>query len=247
MELSSTTFEAIRQHFVAEYPNEGCGLVLKDGSFVPCENVAEDKSKDFAIKDEVYEQFEDELAAVVHSHVHNGVYRQYLLDPRTPSGADIRGHIGTGVPWGITHCDGENIEHFIWLGESHLIPLLERDFIHGFTDCYAACRDWYRVERNLIIPEFPRDMDWWTDDSKNLYMDGFDRAGFYVIDEADAKPGDAILFRIASRQPNHAGVIVDDGHNIFHHLFGRYSTIECYETYRRGIVHFLRHKDLNND
>lgn len=246
MNLSPETFEHIRKHFTSVYPKEGCGLVLTDGSFIPCDNVADDPTTDFVIEDDIYHLHEENLAAIVHSHCFTGSYKNYQLDPRTPSGADIRGHISTGVPWGITHCDGENIENFIWLGESHLIPPIGRDFIHGFTDCYSACRDWYRVECDLIIPEFPRDMNWWTDDKKDLYMDGFHKAGFEVIAEEDATVGDAILFRIASRQVNHAGVIVADG-QVFHHLFGNLSNIENYHKYRKGVIAFLRHKTLNQN
>lgn len=247
MNISPETFEAIRAHFCSVYPNEGCGLLLQDGSYVPCDNVSQSPKTHFAIDDAVYEQYEDEVVAVLHSHVlTDAPVATYALDPRTPSGQDIEGHISSGKLYGITCCDGENIEHFIFLGESHLEPLEGRNFIHGYTDCYAACRDWYRVERNIIIPEFVRDFNWWTDDKKDLYMDGFTKAGFYVIDEADAKVGDAILFRIASRQVNHAGVINGDG-TVLHHLFGRLSCTERYEKYRKGIIAFLRHKDLNQE
>lgn len=248
MQLSPETFEAIRAHFCKAYPNEGCGLVLKDGSFIPCENVAQNPKLHFEVADEVYHEHEDELAAVVHSHsladpiTHN-------QDPRMPSGADLQGHIDTAVPWGITQCDGENIENFIWLGETHLIPLLERDFLHGYLDCYAACRDWYRVERDLTIPEFARDMSWWTKDGEDLYMEGFKKAGFYVIDEADIREGDAALMSVASRgKVNHAGVIVGNN-EVFHHLYGRLSCNEPLSKYatKGAVVCYLRHETLNQD
>lgn len=245
MHLSEQTLEDIRAHFSSAYPNEGCGFILKDGSFVAADNIADEPQKHFAISDELYLEHEDNLAAVVHSHTTIHPTGQYgYIDPRTPSAADHEGHIATAVPWGITLCDGENIDPFIWLGETHLIPLYGREFIHGYTDCYAACRDWYRVERDLIIPEFPRELNWWTDESQSLYMDGFKEAGFYEITEEEALPGDAILFRVASRQVNHAGIYLG-GTQVFHHLFGRLSTEESYHKYRKNVIAFLRHKELN--
>lgn len=245
MHLSNETLEDIRAHFCSVYPKEGCGFVLKDGSFIAAENINEKPELHFSIADEFYLAHEDNIAAIVHSHVDTQPTGQYgYIDPRTPSADDHLGHISTAVPWGITFCDGENIETFIWLGETHELDLYGREFIHGYTDCYAACRDWYRVERNLVIPEFPREMNWWTDDNANLYIDGFKTAGFYEIDEADALPGDAILFRVASRQVNHAGIYIG-GTQVFHHLFGRLSCDESYHKYRKNIIMFLRHKDLN--
>lgn len=254
MHLEPATQAAIREHFCSQYPLEGCGLVLKDGSYVPSLNVSAAPYQQFAIPDEFYDEHKANVAAVVHSHCTAGMYRNYKLDTRTPSGSDIRGFMACQegdelIPWGITHCDGENIEHFIWLGETHTIPLLEREFIHGYLDCYAACRDWYRVERDLIIPEFPRDVNWWNDEKQNLYMEGFEKAGFYPINEDEVKVGDAVLMRVASRQVNHAAVIVGDG-QMFHHLFGQLSCIENYHRFqhpKNSIVMFLRHKTLNQE
>lgn len=247
MNLTPETLEEIRLHFCRAYPNEGCGLILKDGTFVGTDNVAEDPSKFFTVPDADYYRHEDNLAAIVHSHSMHDVFSpRDNWDHRTPSGMDIQVHIATGVPMGITICDGQGIDPFIWLGESHLIPLVGREFIHGFTDCYAACRDWYKIERGIEIPEFPRDMSWWTQEGKNLYMEGFEKAGFTVIPAEDVKVGDAVLMQVASRVVNHAGVITDTD-EIFHHLYGRLSCHEPLSKYSKGVEVYVRHKDLNQE
>ena len=248
MNLTADTTEAIRAHFTACFPNEGVGFVLTDGSFVALKNVAAEPLEHFQVDDADYEKYEDTLAAIVHSHPHNkpvGSIKPH--DPRTPSHSDIQCHLDTGVPMGIVDCDAENINSFIWLGESHLHDVIGRDFIHGYFDCFSTCRDWYIQKYNLTIPNFARGVGWWNgENAANLYMDNFERAGFYVIDEEEVKPGDAVLLRVASRVVNHAGVVTNDGHMV-HHLFNRLSCEERYELYRKGIVCFLRHKTLNQE
>ena len=50
------------------YPLEGCGLLLADGSFAACDNVAEDAERNFEIPRDFMVRHEGRVAAVVHCH-----------------------------------------------------------------------------------------------------------------------------------------------------------------------------------
>ena len=99
----------IKRHFAKVYPQEGCGFVLRDGSFVPTDNlmdsekaselVAEPKAAEaaFLIDIGTYIKYSDEIDYIVHSHI--STEDQYEED--TPSGADYVGQKSTAVPWRI--------------------------------------------------------------------------------------------------------------------------------------------------
>ena len=54
----------------------------------------------------------------------------------------------------------------------------------GVSDCYSLIRDWYRTERGIALPEFPRDWEWW-EYGGDLYAMGFAEAGFVKLPEND--------------------------------------------------------------
>ena len=121
------------------------------------------------------------------------------------------------LPFGVVVCDGEQYYKPFWFGDQCPVPpLLRRPFRHGVTDCYSLIRDWYRVERNILLPEFPRDWNWWLVKGRDMYLKGFREAGFRVVDRALPRVGDGILFRIRSDTPNHAAVVVDDRFMLHH-------------------------------
>ncbi|WP_145579822.1 NlpC/P60 family protein, partial [Yersinia vastinensis] len=107
-------------------------------------------------------------------------------------------------------------------------PLKGRPFVHGIWDCYAIVRDWYRLERDITLPNFERSDGWW-DRGENLYMKHYADAGFY----AHAEPlevGDVILMQYKANEPNHAGVYLGDG-KMIHHRYGSLSEIVPYGGY----------------
>jgi cell wall-associated NlpC family hydrolase len=127
------------------------------------------------------------------------------------------------VPFLLASTNGEASTPVAGWGDQLEIPALERRFFHhGITDCYAAIRDWWRVNRGTLLPQFNRGWEWWLQ-NKNLYIEGFPKAGFRRMNEdeiADAKAGDVILFNVRSKVPNHGGVYLGNG-LMYHHATQR--------------------------
>ena len=236
--IDAVTAEAIKAHAVASYPNEACGVVMKDGRFVPLANVADEPTSTFRMPTAEYARLLPEATVIAHSHPDG---------PDCPSAADMRAQIETGLPWAIVSCNDEGALDPFLFGDQVPVPdLIGRGFRHGVTDCYSLIRDWYRVERRITLPEFPRDWEWWHQ-GEDLYRDGFEAAGFRQVSMDDAREGDVFLIAIRSGIPNHGGVYTGKGLGL-HHLTGqspvdpsRVSRREPVARWRHHITHWLRH------
>lgn len=237
---------AIKEDALLRYPEESCGVVLKrkDGTlfYYPMENIADDREKSFRICESKLATIMPSVAALVHSHP-NG--------PDCPSEADMRFQMTLGVPFGIISTDGVGcLEPFFWGGDLERAPLIGRGFRHGVTDCYALIRDYFKLNLNIELNEYPRDWEWW-DSGQKLYEDHFKLEGFERIDESEVKEHDCFLAQIRSDTPNHAGVYVG-GNLILHHLTARLpadasrlSRREPIGSWSKFICGFwVRHKDL---
>jgi cell wall-associated NlpC family hydrolase len=95
-------------------------------------------------------------------------------------------------------------------------------------DCYTAIRKWYYQKRNIVLPNFPRDNEWWL--NKNLYLENFEKAGFKEINIEAISDGDVMLGCVNSDIINHGGIYLDnleDGKGLlYHHLPNRLSRRE---------------------
>lgn len=230
---------ALEQHALAAYPNEACGLIL-NGDYVPCKNVAGDPGKTFKI-DPVQLSLTPSFDAIFHSHP-NG--------PDCPSASDMQSQIVTGVPWVIISTDGKRCEEPFSFAANGTPPALSgRPFRHGVTDCYGLIRDWYFLNRGVVLPEYPRDWEWWLE-NQNLYSEGFADAGFVVLNDGqqDLQPGDVFLAQ-TPKSPviNHGGIYLGQGLGL-HHLSSdnaydptRLSTEEPLVRWRPLIVKWLRY------
>lgn len=192
---------------VEAFPNEAVWLITTSGCH-QVKNVAKDPTKAFSVgKRDMAAAIGEGLLAVVHSHP--GF-------PACPSEADMRGQVSSRVPWGIISTDGTRALEPVWFGDQvPKEPLLGRRFRHGVTDCYALIRDYYREELGIGLIEFPRNWEWWLNGG-DLYRDGIKPAGFRVIDESEARPGDMWIAQLRSPVPNHGGVLLERGLALHH-------------------------------
>lgn len=228
---------AIQADAVARYPNESCGAVTADG-YVPMENKAEDPLHHFDCADACAElQMAGTLLAVVHSHPDG---------PEAPSAHDIASQRSMDLPWGLLVCDKEVASVPFWWGDMlDPPPLLERPFRHGPSgtdgkgDCGALIRDWFRIERGILVPDFPRSDSWWKD-GKDLYEDHYAEAGFVLASRDDPQVGDVALIQFRADVANHGGIYVGNG-LILHHLEGRLSREEPIIGWAKFVRHWLRH------
>lgn len=226
---------AAEQHAAECYPAESCGLVVRaaDGAelYWPCRNVATDG--EFQAHWDDLARAEDlgfDVVGVVHSHPDQPVPR--------PSPADIACCDCGLVPW---HVVGWPSGRWVTFDPRHTIPdLIGREFNHGRLDCYSIVRDWFRIERSVVLPDYPRTDEWWTQGG-NLYADQFADAGFVEV-PGPPQPGDVLLMQILSPVINHAAVYLGDD-MVLHHLAKRLSAREPWD----GALRALTRKILRHD
>ncbi|HFK7184551.1 TPA: C40 family peptidase [Serratia odorifera] len=225
---------AVLAHAQAEYPRECCGLVVQNGRrqrYVPCRNLSPEPTEQFSLSPEDYAAAEDAgtIVAIVHSHP----------DATTqPSQLDIAQCDLSQLPWIIASWPEGDIREL--MPSAGIKPLLGRPFVHGFWDCYAIVRDWYQLERDVTLPNYPREDGWW-ERGENLYMRLYTEAGF-VPASSELQLGDVIVMQVQAPEPNHAAVYLGDGIMI-HHMYGQLSTRVPYGGYwAERTITVLRYK-----
>lgn len=253
--MNKETVQAMRDHAIADYPREACGLVIADGRkeiYVRCRNMASNDadghSMSFLMDPENYSAAQEQgpIVALVHSHPDQSA------DPsegdRT-SCEDMQKD-GIGVPWYIVsvyrEVDGQIVTGDIkgFVPEGWEAPLIGRQFSHGTLDCWRIVRDWYRIKMAMDLPDFEREDEWWNK-GQNLYVDNFESAGFVRYPkDTPLKLGDVIIMQIRADRPNHAGVFVGNT-LMLHHLYGYLSNEVVYGGYWQETTIFIaRHRSL---
>jgi proteasome lid subunit RPN8/RPN11 len=227
----------IKAHAIAAYPQESCGIVTATG-YVALANTSPDPHHEFDCTAEL----EPHLAAgavlaLVHSHPDG---------PLAPTAYDMRQAMAMDVPWGLIVCDKEAaLPVWYWHEEFDPPPLVGRPFRFGPSgtdgrgDCAALVRDWYRLERDIRLPEYPREDKWWLQQGVS-YRQNLLNAGFQDANRRDPQPGDVFLAAIRSRVANHAGIYLGSG-KILHHLAGRFSAEDSGVSWMPFVTDWLRH------
>ncbi|KAB2970337.1 C40 family peptidase [Zoogloea sp.] len=240
--LSSELRQSISKHVLAEYPNEACGLIVA-GKYISCKNTAEEPKTNFRIAAEDYAEaiVSGSLQAVVHSHPFATHPLNPRLDPRTPSATDQQAWIDLNVPFVIVNTNGESVSAPLVLDDDNPSDLIGRDFIHGYQDCYAIVRDYYRTRLGIVLPKQVRGWEWWATE-QTLYEDNWQLAGFVEVPLIEAQVNDVVLFKVASKTTNHAAVITAPD-EILHHLFYRPSGRDNLSKWHKQIVRVIRYAD----
>lgn len=235
----------VAEHAKSVYPEECCGLVVErngEQEYIPCKNIhpdSVDKEKgreyNFAIDPVDYANVEDlgKIILIVHSHP-NASSR--------PSKADIARCNQSGIDWLILGYP--SMDHRII--ESIDPDLVGRPFSLGVYDCYGLIMDYYRLNFGIVLPDFRVDYPWWEEEGNELYLDNYEKAGFYEIDQKEAKVHDVVFIQWGKTKAraNHAGIIVSDN-EILHHMYGRLSSKDVYNyQYRERTVKIVRYKDI---
>ena len=242
--------EAICDHALAEYPNECIGVIDNEGIYHRLRNNATDPKKHAtADKREIAQLIiNSNLRALVHSHPGG---------PECPSEMDMISQQEMDVPFIIVATNGTACaEPFAW-GDMLVDdrPLIGRSFRHATDDCYSLIRRWYKLEREIILPDFPRNWEWWNKKMQeesncqgDLYRRFFSDAGFSELDGVNPREGDVWLAAIRSDEPNHAGIYLDNGLTIHHPSSGlaydvkRLSKRDTIARWVPFITHWLRRK-----
>lgn len=237
IELSSIV-PAVLEHAAREQPAECCGVaIVRKGRlrYWPCRNRA--ILHEFEIEPEDWAAAEDEgeIVAVCHSHV-------YV--PPLPSPADRTMCERTGLPWLIVNWPTG--AHQVVVPDGYRAPLVGRPFHHGVLDCYSLAQDYYRDALGIVLPDIPREYEWWLH-GMDLYREHFEAAGFVQVGDGthrDIREHDGLLMQVASPVPNHGAVMLADG-LILQHCRDRLSSRDVYGGHWRTLTtHVLRHGSL---
>lgn len=234
--LNKTLIKNILSHAEQEYPKESCGYIVKINGikkYLPRTNIATDKTEEFKISGEEYFEAEDmgEVVAVVHSHPDHTTQ---------PSIRDKALCSATELPWVICSWPEGDIRTIV----PEEAPLIGRPFVHGTDyDCYGLVRDYYKRELGIELARYYHDYHWWEKE-ENLYVDNFEKEGFFKVEDGTLQEHDLIFMMIRSKVTNHCAVYLGDG-IILHHLYGQLSKKDVYGGYWAERTMFVaRHKDL---
>lgn len=202
--LAPDVAEAIRAHARAAYPQEALGVITPQG-YTRCENLHHKPEEHGAYDPAVINPLlaTGNLLGIVHSHP-NG--------PNAPSKTDMQLQVQLDVPAVICSTNGDAcLPLVVWGDMFDPDPLEGRGFIHGVTDCYELCRDWYMIEEGQRPPPVPRSWGWWNHD-KHLVDELYGASGFDRIMADEAERGCIALCSIGrAATPNHGLMYLGDG------------------------------------
>jgi proteasome lid subunit RPN8/RPN11 len=241
--FSTEILESIKRHAKLEYPNESVGFVIGDEYVAaPNNHPTPDKAYKPSLDSWLRALNSGKLRAVVHSHPEG---------PDYPSADDMQSQQDGNVPHGIVvvkmSANGPHVTEIIWWGDTLPIPeLVGRVFRHGISDCLNLIRDEYRLNRNIFLPNQPRNWLWWEEKDQNLYVDHYQKNGFRKIGQDEIKEGDIFLSQIKSSKPNHGGIYLGKG-IILHHLMNKLSKREPIGGWAKYVTHWLRHEKNEED
>lgn len=222
-----------KQHAIKCFPEEACGLVIKD-TYIPCENIADNKLNDFKIDTKIFIKNIKEIEAVIHSH-NNFPHA---------SKKDVIQQRATKVPWGVINVfKGNTREVFFWGDSLPVQDLVGRPFINGVYDCYGLVRDYYRKNKNTTLLLVEHEIDFYNN-NEHLLTDNFKEAGFVEVEKKDLKNGDVVFGSVLSNIVNHCGIYIGNG-LILHHLSGRLSRTEPLVRWEKYITHYLRYEGVD--
>lgn len=262
MQLNDNLKSQICQHAKAEYPKECCGLIVQnmfDGEldYIQLPNIAHDPYNHFEIDPQDYLRLSElgEITAIVHSHP-NGTVELSEFD-KIQMGLHDMDWVICGIGKDLLNNDFYfDVQSHKAI--SHNAPLLGREYVHGWQDCYTLVKDYFKRELNIELPNFERVEDWWEDENAEpLYQNNFAKAGFVVVD--DLQTHDVILCRVGRTfHINHALIFLGDyqlksesttptvgGSLIIHHPHSALSRREIFgDSWQKRMALVVRHKDL---
>ena len=189
---------------------------------------------------EIYQRH-GKIDILLHSHIRRQLSHPILIPP---SARDIEMWMAGDIPvWGMVTVDKTGgYSDICWLDDAFIPPLIERPFVHGIYDCYSSIRDFYRLELNITLKNYPRDNVWW-ESGKNLYVENFADAGFVEVDDSEYRIGDVLLSQISSHVINH-GCVVTGSNQVLNHFVDRLSRYDDLHRYQRFAKKHLRYQTM---
>lgn len=104
--LSTDAYKAASADAETRFPEESCGFILDDGSFVSTKNRSTDKRNSFVIGAQDWDQFTNRITAIVHSHP----------DGSQASQADLHAQFSMGLTYVILVFSGNKVGSVLTVG-----------------------------------------------------------------------------------------------------------------------------------
>lgn len=213
--------DEIQQHILQQYPREAV-VGIYNNEFRPLKNIHKYPESNFCIS---VSDYSDEITGLIHSHCSNA-YKQYNLDPRTPSPNDCINQANMDIPWYIVSSDGKSISTPLQFPANLTDELFGRRFIYGVYDCYEFVRSFYFQKIGIRLSKKPALYDWSNKEhpfiEEQIYR-GEDKWDSVSITEI--KPNDVILMNVGTKVVNHLAIYLG-GDYIAHHAVHRLSVTE---------------------
>ena len=146
MQLSHSALLQIELATRRAFPNECCGFIYYDGSFIEQVNIAEDKTKSFEIDPLQFIREKEVIYAIIHSHT--GKSHVHI---QTPSLADLVLATEVGLPLYISAYDGSRYYPPLKVPPEPSKNYVNRPYIFGVSDCGCLIRDYYHFEFGIEI------------------------------------------------------------------------------------------------
>ena len=237
MIMKQKIIDEIMAHAEAEYPRECCGVLAQKSrviKYFPCRNMASEPTEHFHLDPEGYAGAEDwgAVMAIVHSHP----------DATTqPSELDKAQCDATEIPWHIVSWPEGDFRTIQPRGD---LPLIERPFVLGHSDCWGLVMSYYRQTHGFELKDYRVDYPWWESQyPDNFYQECWHECGFREF-SGDPMPGDMVIMQVQSNKWNHAGILLE-GNMLLHHMHGMLSQRVPYGGYwQERTMKIVRHKDL---
>jgi len=222
--------QAAKRQAVHLYPKPSAGAVV-NGRYVPLANMHEIESPD--------------VQAVILSRTST------TNNSTSPGRADMFRQQSMQVPWAIMHCNGKTTSKLQWFGDQLPIPpLLGRECVSGWTDCWCLVRDVYRAQFGIVLENVPRNEDWSLGNQPEDYFspENIERTGFKIISPEQARPGDVLLGRVKSKVNNHCALLLKNGY-VLQQFFGENhrSRRDSIAQWARLVSYVGRHKSFVDD
>jgi len=235
--LPEKTLHAIESHVRQCYPQEACGLILADNSFVSLKNLSPTPMDSFQFTLEDYYLYRKYIQYIFHSHTR----AKPMFHICTPSLADVEAQKLWGLPFLIAGFDGFFYNQPITIPSTPNNSYIGRPYIFGVSDCAVLLRDFYwhefniKIELDLAESLTPRN-NWQQAVLNCLTRNNFiampiERTTIY-------KYGDILLTSIYGGYDNHGVIFLENGLVLDQ---TEISDIVPIETLSCSTIHYYRH------
>jgi len=234
--------EQVKAHALREFPNECCGFICVNKlgvvTVVPCENEARNKRNRFSINPAMNVEVEKYGYVIAFYHSHSDEVANPEREHFSREDLDISREACIPALLYVYPQDK-------WLYHQpdtyQPLDLLGRPFIWGVFDCYSLVRDFYKIQKGVILNYyFPP-----SEESEKVDF-GYERhiqnERFEEVSFDDLQGGDVLLFKIKSDFINHSAIYLGNNEYLHQPIKKLSSIVNLDERYFKYIAKALRYK-----